>query len=179
MPRYSRRPIHPTSISRNFSERFSIFEQSHKGKKPCPCGIPQGTSPCGKRNASLSVGELSEEFWDIYTVIWRNIQTECISVVPGRERYLYHGKQGLTPGGHHACFSQCNLFKIYKKHSISHTRCIILRDANSGLPLHNLSSPPLSCTGLTTVITYSLFRPTISFLQNLIITPQKSPSISF
>ena len=41
MPRYSRRPIHPTSISRNFSERFSIFEKSHKGKKQCPCGIPQ------------------------------------------------------------------------------------------------------------------------------------------
>ena len=41
VPRYSRRPIHPTSISRNFSERFSIFEKSHKGKNPCPCGIPQ------------------------------------------------------------------------------------------------------------------------------------------
>jgi len=50
VPRYSRRPIHPTSISRNFSERFSIFEKSHKGKKPCPCGIPHGTFPCGQRN---------------------------------------------------------------------------------------------------------------------------------
>ena len=50
-------------------------------------------------NFALSVGELSEEFSDIFTVIWNPVQTECKSVVLGREGYWYHGKQGSTPGG--------------------------------------------------------------------------------
>jgi hypothetical protein len=56
-------------------------------------------------NFALSVGELSEEFSDIFTVIWEFVQTECKSVVLGREGYLYHGKQGSIPGGHVVDFS--------------------------------------------------------------------------
>ena len=50
-------------------------------------------------NFALSVGELSEEFWNISTVIWETFQTECKSVVLGREGNWFHGKQGSTPGG--------------------------------------------------------------------------------
>ena len=55
--------------------------------------------------ALSSVGELSEEFSDINIVIWESLQTGCKSVVAGRERYLYHGKQGSSPGGNVLCFS--------------------------------------------------------------------------
>ena len=56
-------------------------------------------------NFALSVGELSEEFSDIFTVILEPAQTECKSVVLGREEYSYHGKQGSTPGGNIVDFS--------------------------------------------------------------------------
>ena len=56
-------------------------------------------------NFALSVGELSEEFSDICTVIWRIVQTECKSVVLGREGHWYHGKQGSIPGGNIVDFS--------------------------------------------------------------------------
>ena len=50
-------------------------------------------------NFALSVGELSEEFSYTFTVIWEIVQTECKSVVLGREGYWYHRKQGSAPGG--------------------------------------------------------------------------------
>ena len=65
-------------------------------------------------NFALSVGELSEEFSDISTVIWSSVHTECKSVILGREGYLYHGKQGLTPGGNLVIFHNVIFLKFTK-----------------------------------------------------------------
>ena len=54
---------------------------------------------------SLSVGELSEEFSDIDTVIWRIVQLECKSVVLGREGHIIMENRGSIPGGNTGGFS--------------------------------------------------------------------------
>ena len=45
----------PEPSHKHFRERFSKIRKSHKEKKPWPCGIPQGSFPCGKRNAQSHV----------------------------------------------------------------------------------------------------------------------------
>ena len=91
MPPYSRRPNHPTSISRNFSGRFSIFEKSHKGKKPCPCGIPQGTFPCGKRKRACVIFKFPSRC-SLGTTWWRELA--CDEDARGDVRF--HARYGHT-----------------------------------------------------------------------------------
>ena len=48
-------------------------EKSHKENRRCPCGIPQGSFPCGKRNAPMNNVKIfqgrprREAFWYWYT----------------------------------------------------------------------------------------------------------------
>ena len=95
-------------------------------------------------NFALSVGELSEEFPDISTVIWRRVHTECKSAIHGREGYLYHGKQGSTPGGNLVIVHNVIFLKSTKNMQgftgIEHYP----PGTNRGLPLYHLASPPLS-----------------------------------